>query len=161
MDNFESDSKMADGGKLSGSERGAVREVGKFFGSSNASVKGIDRALSNAGKGLGELQGSKPAFAGNNGQMAQARAGFGVELNRKNFFGASIGHQAFVLAHEAGHTSRIAPRDFGNTDGVVTVGPYGYTNAVTRASRWPSSTFSHPDTVPYAFGLRRPGEPDE
>jgi RHS repeat-associated protein len=102
--------KMAAGSKLNSSERSAVREVGKFFGSSSANVKGIDRALSNAGKVLSELQGSKPAFAGSNGQMAQAKAGFGVELDRKNFFGASTGHQAFVLAHEAGHTSRIASR---------------------------------------------------
>jgi hypothetical protein len=151
--------KLAGGEKLSGAERKAVQQVGRFFGSGSTSVRGIDRALGNAGKVLGELQGSKQAFAGNNGNMAEAFGRFGVELDRQNFFSASIGHQAFTLAHEAGHTSGVAPTDF-SSNGTM-AGAYGYRNALDRAARSPSDTFIHADTVPYAFGLRRPGDPNE
>ncbi|HQV02221.1 RHS repeat-associated core domain-containing protein [Novosphingobium sp.] len=154
--------KLARGEKLSGPERRAVGQVGRFFGSGSTSIRGIDRALGNANRVVAELNGAKPAFAGNNGQMAIAVfGGAGVELDRKNFFNASIDNQAFTLGHEAGHTSGVAPIDFGTSGGGRSIGPYGYSNALTRAQYWPSQTFEHADTVPYAFGLRRTGDPAE
>lgn len=147
--------KIAKGGTLSAGEKSAVGQIGKFFGAGSTNAKGIDRAIGNARSVLGELRGSKAAFAGSNGHMAVAMGRFGVELDRKNFFNSrssTKNNQAFVLAHEAGHTSGIAPIDFA-IGGPPYVGVYGETNALRRAEKYPSETWNHADTVPYAFGL--------
>ena len=152
--------KLASGAKLTNTERRATREIGRFFGSGSANIKGIDKAISKASGVLGELRSDKPATMGSHDSMARAIAGgAGITLGSK-FFNAGIDSQAFTLGHEGSHTSGIAPIDFAINYGDQYIGPYGFTNAIKRAQLTPNRAAMHADTVPYAFGLRRDGDPE-
>ncbi|MFC4290804.1 RHS repeat-associated core domain-containing protein [Sphingorhabdus arenilitoris] len=153
--------KLAAGEKLSRDEKRSVSQIGRFFGSGSANIKGIDKAIGGANKVLQELRSNKPAILGNHGALAQAfPGGRGIALGAK-FFNVGVNSQSFTIGHEAAHTSGIAPKDFGIIVGSQYIGAYGYNSAIQRAQLAPQRALEHADTVPYAFGLRRDGDPEQ
>lgn len=147
---------LTNGDALSDAQNAALSDLNTFFGSKGEGVDGINTALDLGSAVLGELKGDKPAVLGSHDTIGRSRAGGRVLSLGRSFFSAGRHTQRFTLAHEASHTSGIAPRDFGTNlrDG-TTIGPYFMQNAILRGQRVPSAAIRHPDSIPYALGFRR------
>jgi hypothetical protein len=149
---------LSKGDNLTEEQSEALADLSSFLGTSGEGVEGVSTAISLGNSVLAEFKGDKIAFLGDTEFAAESvLGGRALELGEK-FFSSDHGKfdRQFTLAHEATHTSGIAPRDFAANlaDGTY-IAPYGMRAALLRGKRTPRDTLRHPDSVPYALGFRR------
>lgn len=147
---------LTNGDALSDAQNAALSDLNTFFGSKGEGVDGINTALDLGNAVLGELKGDKPAVLGSHDTIGRSMMGGRVLSLGRSFFSAGRHTQRFTLAHEASHTSGVAPIDFGSrVRNAPDIGLYGYGNAVRRGALLPNAAIRHPDSIPYALGFRR------